>query len=46
MKVKELYATGANNILSPIGALNTNVNHDIIYSDSTIYCDNDIYRKG
>lgn len=45
-KVKELYATGTNNILSPIGALNTNVNHDIIYSDSTIYCDNNIYRKG
>ncbi len=45
-KLRALYATGTNNILSPIGVLNTNVDNDIIYSDSTVYCDNSIYVNG
>ena len=28
-KLRALYATGTNNILSPIGVLNTNVDNDI-----------------
>ena len=46
VKLKACYATGINNILSPIGVSGADVNVDIICSDSTIYCDNCIYVNG
>ena len=45
-KLKSLYATGTNDILSPIGTLDSNMDNDIVYSDSVVYCDNSLYVKG
>ena len=45
-KLKSLYATGTNDILSPIGTLDSNMDNDIVYSDSVVYCDNSLYTKG
>ena len=33
-------------IRSPIGTLDSNMDNDIVYSDSVVYCDNSLYVKG